>query len=103
MPTSCGDSSLVVDKLCDQKRGQKSAVGCFYLDFETRKEQSAASVLGSLLKQIVAGMEKMPEEISRAFHEQRVAIGGRGPQLVDIVKMLETITSSQLVMGTIRS
>ena len=93
--TRCGDSSLVVDGLCDQKRGQKSAVGCFYFDFETRKEQSAASVLGSLLKQILTGMEKMPEEISRAFREQRAAIGGRGPQLVDIMKMIQTITSSR--------
>ena len=95
MLTGCGDSSLVVDRLCDQKRGQKSAVGCYYFDFKARKEKSAASVLGSLLKQIVTGMENMPAEISRAFHEQRAAIGGRGPQLVDIMKMLQTITSSQ--------
>jgi len=75
--------------------GQKSAVGCFYFDFETRKEQSTASALGSLLKQIVTGVENMPEEISRAFHVERAAIGGRGPQLIDFMKMLQTITSSQ--------
>ena len=51
-------------------------------------------MLGSLLKQIIGGMEKIPEEISRAFQDQRMAIGGRGPQLPDIVKMLQTITSS---------
>ena len=48
-------------------------------------------MLGSLLKQIVSGMEKIPGEISQAFQDQKMAIGGRGPQLPDIVK---TITSS---------
>ena len=51
-------------------------------------------MLGSLLKQIIGGMEKIPEEISRAFQDQKMAIGGRGPQLPDIVKMLQTIMSS---------
>jgi len=87
-------SSLVVDRLCDQSRGQNTAVTCFYLDFAARKEQSVASILGSLLRQVVGGMEKVPEEIAQAFQEQKMAIGGRGPRLPDIVKMLQTITSS---------
>ena len=88
-------SSLVVDSLCDQGRGQNVAITCFYFDFAARKEQSTTSVLGSLLKQMVSGMERVPEEISRAFQEQKKAIGGCGLQLVDIVKMLQVITSSQ--------
>ena len=87
-------SSLVVDRLCDQTRGQSTTVTCFYFDFAVRKEQSATAMLGSLLKQIVSGMETIPEDISRAFQEQKKAIGGRGPQLLDIVKMLQVITSS---------
>ena len=86
-------SSLVVDRLCDQFRGQNTAVTCFYLDFAARKEQSVASILGSLLRQVVSGIEKVPEEITRTFEEQKMAIGGRGPQLSDIVKMLQSITS----------
>ena len=39
-------------------------------------------------------MEKVPEEITEAFEEQKKAIGGRRPRLPDIVEMLETITSS---------
>ena len=88
-------SSLVVDRLCDQTRGGNTVVTCFYFDFAARKEQSAASMLGALLKQIVSGMEVIPEEISRAFQEQKKDIGGCGPQLGDIVKMLQLITSSQ--------
>ena len=52
------------------------------------------NMLGSLLKQVVGRMAKVPEEISRVFQEQRKAIGGRGPRLPDMVKMLQTITSS---------
>jgi len=86
--TNCDDSSLVVDRLCDQTRGQNTAITCFYFDFAAREEQSTTSILGSLLKQIIGGMEKIPEEISRAFQEQKMAISGRGLQLPDIVKML---------------
>jgi len=95
MLTSHDDSSLVVDRLCNQTKGQNTLVTCFYFDFAARKEQSATNMLGSLLKQMVSGMERIPEEISRAFREQKQAIGGCGPQLVDIVKMLQGITSSQ--------
>ena len=91
--TSHDISSLVVDRLCDQATEQNAAVTCFYFDFAARKEQSVTNMLGSLLKQVVGGMPKIPKEISRAFQEQRMAIGGRGPRLPDIVKMLQTITS----------
>ena len=87
-------SSLVVDKLCDEGRGKNTAVTCFYSDFAARKEQSVTNILGSLLKQVVGGMPKVPEEISRASQEEGMAIGSRGPRLPDMVKMLQTITSS---------
>ena len=93
--TSRNVSSLVIDSLCDRARDLNFAVSCFYFDFTARKEQSATSVLGSLLKQMISGMERIPEEISQGFQEQEKAIGGRGPQLVDIVKMLQDVTSSQ--------
>ena len=51
-------------------------------------------ILGSLLRQAVGGMEKVPEEISRAFREQKNVIGGREPRLPGMVKMLQTVTSS---------
>ena len=95
MLTSLDTSSLVVDRLSDRARGQNVAITCFYFDFAARKEQTATSMLGSLLKQIVSGMEKVPEEISRAFRDQKMAVGGCGPRLADIVKMLQAITSSQ--------
>lgn len=52
------------------------------------------SMLGSLLKKIVSKMEKIPEEISLPFQEWKEALGGRKRQLLDIVQMLQPITSS---------
>ena len=97
MLTSGNDSSLVVDRLCDQPRGQNTAVTCFYFDFAARKEQTATSMLGSLLKQIVSGMGGVRDDIWRALREEKEAIYGRKPQLADIVKMLQLITSSQRI------
>ena len=96
MLTSHNGSSLVVDRLCDQARGQNTAISCFYFVFAARKQQSATSVLGSLVKQMVSAMERIPEGISRAFQDQKTTIGGFKPQLVDIVKMIQAITTSQL-------
>ena len=95
MLTGRGVSSLVVDKLCHQAGREDTAVTCFYFDFAARKEQSATSMLGSLLKQAIIGMERIPEEISRAFQEHKKTIGGRALQLPDLMKMLQAITSSQ--------
>ena len=81
-------------KLCDQAEEQNTPVTCFCFDFVARKEQSVTSMLGSLLKQIVGGLERIPDEISKAFRGQGIAIGGRGPLLSDSVKMLQTVTSS---------
>ena len=83
----------MVDKLCDQAGKQNTPVTCFYFDFAARKEQSVTSMLGSLLKQVVGGLDRIPEEISEAFQEQKKVIGGRGLLLPDIVKMLQAVTS----------
>ena len=93
--TRSHDSSLVIDRLWEQVRGQNTAVACFYFDFAAQKEQSATSMLGSFVRQMVSGMEMIPEEISQAFRERKKLIGGCGAQLTDLVKMLQAITSAQ--------
>jgi len=93
--TSCDVSSLVIDSLCNQARGQNIAVACFYFDFAAKKEQPPASTLGALLKQILSGLEEVPEEIVRDYEDQKKVIGGRGPLLSDIVKMLQTTSSKK--------
>ena len=101
MLTSCDDSSLVVDKLCDQTGGQHRAVTCFYFDFTAREEQTATSILGSILKQVISGTESLPEDIWQALQEQKKAVSGREPQLSDIAKILQLVTSSQRIFMVI--
>ena len=38
----------------------------------------------------------MPGEIARAYEDQKKVIGGRGPQISDIAKMLQTVSSERL-------
>jgi len=86
-------SSLVVDRLCDKVKEQNTAVACFYVDFAAREEQSPTNILGSLLKQIVGGLEKIPDEIRETFQEYKKVIGGRGLRVPEILEMLQTVTS----------
>ena len=95
MLTSRDVSSLVIDELCDQAGGRNATVACFYFDFAIQKEQSPTSMLGALLKQLVCGLEETPEEVSRAYQGQKNVIGGRGPKLSDIVKMMQTTSSKK--------
>lgn len=57
-------------------------------------------MLGSLLRQAISGMEGFRRKYHRPW-EQREAIGGRKPQLGEIVKIVQLITSSQHVFMVI--
>ena len=95
MLTSRDTSSLVIDALCDQAREEDVAVACFYFDFASRNEQTAASMLGALLRQIVSGLDQIPKEIAGGYENYKKTIGGRRLRLSEIVKMLQDITSSR--------
>ena len=85
----------MIDSLCDQGGGQNVAVACFYFDFAVQREQSSASMLGALLKQLVLGLGEVPGEITQAYREQKNFIGGRRPRQTDIVKMLQAASSKK--------
>jgi len=89
------NSSLVIDKLCDEAGEGDTAVMCFYFDFAARNEQSPVNMLGSLLRQLVSGLGGIPEAVVQDFRKQRKGIGGRGLQVAEILKMLQTITSTK--------
>lgn len=90
-------SSLVIDTLCDEAGEAREgiAVACFYLDYAARKEQSAVSVLGALLRQVVSGFQRIPEEITDAFLRHKKVIGGRRLQLSEIVELLGSLSSAR--------
>jgi len=94
---SCDVSSLVMDTICKHAVKGNAAVAYFYFDFAAQEEQSPAAVLGSVLKQIVAGLEEVPERIVRAFRDrdrEKVISGQRLP-LSEIVQFLQDISSSR--------
>lgn len=89
---------MVIDTLGDgtgEAEEQGIAVACFYFDIAAQKEQSAASMLGALLKQVVSGMDPIPEEIVDMFQKQKKIIGGRRLRLPEIVRLMGSLSSSQ--------
>jgi len=93
----CDNSSLVIDKLCDEAGEGDTAVMCFYFDFAARNEQSPVNMLGSLLRQLVAGLDKIPEAVVQDFRKQRKGIGGRGLQVTGILKMFQAIITTKRI------
>jgi len=88
-------SSLVIDTLCKKAVEENAAVACFYFDFAAQVEQSPAAILGSVLKQIVGGLDEVPERIVKAFRDQEKVIGGQRLALSEIVEFLQDISSSR--------
>jgi len=85
----------VIDTLCKQAAREKATVACFYLDFAAQEEQSPVAILGSVLKQVVGGLDEIPERIVKAFREQKKVIGGQRLALAEIVGFLQDIASSR--------
>jgi len=93
--TSCNVSSLVMDTLCKQAVEENAAVACFYFSFAAKEDQSPAVVLGSVLKQVVNGLEEVPERIVRAFRDREKVIDGQRLMLSEITEILKDISSSR--------
>jgi len=91
----CNNSSLVIDKLCDEAGEGDTSVMCFYFDFAARNEQSPVNMLGSMLRQFVSGLKKIPEAVVRDFQKQKNGIGGRGLQVPGIMKMFQAIAATK--------
>ena len=97
MLIGCDDSSLVIDKLCDEAVKGDPAVACFYFDFASRNEQSPVNMLGSLLRQLVSGQKEIPEAVAQDFRKEKMSIGGRGLQVTGVLKMFQAITATRRI------
>jgi len=91
----CDVSSLVIDTLCKQAVEGNAAVAIFYFDFADPEEQPPATILGSVLKQVVGAMDEVPERIVKAFRNREKAIGGQRLSLEEIVEFLQDTTTTQ--------
>ena len=88
-------SSLVIDTLCKQAVGGNANVACFYFDFAIQEEQPLASILGSILKQVVGGLNEVPQKLVEAFRDSKKVIGGKRLAPAEIVEFLQDISSSR--------
>jgi len=92
---SCNISSLVIDSLCEKAVEGNTGVACFYFDFAVPEEQSPDAILGSVLRQVVGGLDEVPEKIVKAFRDRGKVIGGQRLQLKEIVGFLQDIASAR--------
>ena len=82
----------MIDSLCERAMGENIGVACFYFDFAVKEEQSPEAILGLVLKQLVGGLDSIPEKIVKAFRDRKKVIGGQRLQLKQIVEFLHDIT-----------
>ena len=81
-------SSLVIDTLYNSIDEDDVAIACVYCDFNAHQEQSAASVLAAVWKQLVAGVDPIPRAIKEDFETGGNVVDFRTLQLPDIRAML---------------
>jgi len=86
----CNNSWLVIDKLSDEAN-EDTKVIFFYFDFAARSEQSPASMLGSLLRQLVGGLKRVPEVVVQTFRKQ----GSKGLRIPGILNLFQAITATK--------
>jgi len=91
--TTRNTSSLVIDSLCDQEGKGDTIVTGLYCDFQIQQEQTAANIMGAILKQLV-GRGDIPEYLRHAFQAGKRNFGGRRPRLLDVTEMLRNTIAS---------
>ena len=84
----------MIDRLLEHFGGENVAVACVYCDFQDHERQSATNMIGALTKQVVNALSMVPTEIEEAFKRAEREVGGRGPQVVETVELLERALAS---------
>ena len=88
----------MIDTLCKQAVEENAAVACFYFYSATQEEQSQAEILGSVLKQVAGGHNKVLQTIVKAIRDRRRVIGGQRLALAEIVEFLEDNVPTHIYM-----
>ena len=78
----------MIDSLHIQAEGKDIAVVGLYCDFLAQQEQSTASMLGAILKQLVS-RGGIPEHIRETYQKAKNELGRRGLRLPDMVEILK--------------
>ena len=67
---------------------------CFHLDFAARNEQSTVNMLGSLRRQLVSGLEEIPEAVAGVFRKQKYGVGRGELQISGMLKIFREIADT---------
>jgi len=78
----------VIDTILEGIEGDSVAVAYVYCDFSTRNMQSTTAVLGSVLRQVVGALTRIPDEVQKAFGCAKKQADGCGLRLPEILDML---------------
>ena len=87
----------MIETLYKQAVVENTAVACFYFYFAAQEGQFPTAILGSVLRQVVGGLDEVPERIVEAFRDRGKVIGGQGLALPEIVEFLQDISSSRCI------
>ena len=87
-------SSLVIDTLCKKAVEENASVACFYFDFAVQEGQSPDAILSSVLKQVVSGLDDVPERIVKAFRRRGRVVSQKLARS-EIMEHLKDIVSSR--------
>jgi len=88
------NSSLVIDRLCDQVEAGDMAVACVYCDFHASNKQSTTGLLGALLKQVVSALEPIPDEVRKAFENSKGVLAVAGSCFLISLRCSSTLCHS---------
>ena len=92
---NCNVSSLVIDTLCKHAVKENASIACLYFDFAAREEQSPDAILSSVLKQVVGGLDEIPERIVKAFRHRGRVVSCQKLARSEILECLKDITTSR--------
>ena len=85
----------MIDTLCKKAVEENACLACFYFDFATQEGQSPDAILGSVLKQVVSGLDKVPERIVQDFRRRGRVISSQKLVRSEIMEYLKDILSSR--------
>ena len=74
---------------------ENAGVACFYFDFAVQEGQSPDAILSSVLKQVVSGLDEVPEGIVKDYRRRGRVVTNQKLVRSEIMECLKDILSSR--------
>ena len=95
-PLTSKISSLAIDDLSGISDPARANIGVSYIynDYRNQKYQDPASIMGGILKQLVAGLPDIPEEVTQVFQNAKECLEGQDSLLPTILNLFPSVIAS---------